>query len=300
MVAPDRESEGDEEYRLAPVDPPQPAGNLPLGTGNLSQPAGDLPPRAGLLPETTAPRRILGMSQGTYYVVAGLVLAPVFTLTPYLRIVGWVFSAIVHETGHTLFALAVGCPAVPALSLTGHGAATIHGRQYVILALAVWAAIGWLAWCVFRNFPEKWLRSLAIGLAVAYPALAFHSTTRQMGHLLSGHLGELLVAGIFLWRSRTGLFTEEGFERLLYACLGWFLIFRNAYLCFGIAFLPSVYKWYYSSGSFGLTNDYVRAADHVMHVNIKWIVLPMLLLAVATGALSLWLGRKASQSWKGV
>ncbi len=268
----------EDEYRLAAGKP----GSAPEAV------------RPIMVPEESpahAEPRILGMPEWVFYLLAGLALSPVFTLTPYLRIVGWVLSAVVHEAGHTLFAWSVGCPALPALSLQGHGAATIHYTQSRVFCFMVWAALGWLAWYVFRNTPDKRLRTLMVVLMIAYPFLAFNTTFRQMGHLLSGHLGELLVAGIFLWRARTGLFTDNELERLLYACVGWYLVFSNAFLCFGIAFVPAIRSWYFSHGSYGLTNDYVRAAKIVLHVNIRWIVLPMMLVAIGTGPLAIWLGR---------
>ncbi|MCG8586353.1 MAG: hypothetical protein MI757_16720, partial [Pirellulales bacterium] len=101
----------DDELRLADEKPPQ-------------RPTPEIPTKTvaeAMAEEEESKRQIL--STGMWYLLGGLALAPIFTLTPYLQIVGWVFSAVVHECGHTFFAFAVGCPALPAISLTGHGAA---------------------------------------------------------------------------------------------------------------------------------------------------------------------------------
>jgi hypothetical protein len=271
--------EEDDELQLAPEQAPDSQAVPEVSTQTVA---------AALAAETPKRRQIL--STGMWYLLAGLALAPIFTLTPYLQIVGWVFSAVVHETGHTLFAFAVGCPALPAVSLTGHGAATIHGQQTWFVALAVWAALGWLAWRIFRETDDWLIRGAVVAVTIAFPFVAFHETTRQMGHLLSGHGFEILVACIFLWRASTGMFTEPGIERLLYSFLGWYLLFSNAYLTFGIAYLPKVRSWYTQSGSFGLTNDYIRAAEDILFIDIKAVVLSMLLVIVASACVSLWLG----------
>lgn len=269
----------DDELKLVEEPPPR------------KKPAVSTKTVAESLVEDSTPRRQF-LSTGMWYLLGGLALAPIFTLTPYLQIVGWVFSAVVHECGHTFFAFAVGCPALPAISVTGHGAATIHGEQTWFVALAVWAALGWLTWRIFQGTDDWWWRGAAIAVMIAFPFVAFHDTSRQMGHLLSGHLFEVCIACIFLWRASTGMFTEPGLERLFYAFLGWYLIFSNAYLTYGVAFLPSVRSWYTTSGSYGLTNDYIRAAEDVMFVPIKSIVLTMLLVIVVSACVSLWLGLK--------
>ncbi|MEK6246872.1 MAG: hypothetical protein N2C12_01750, partial [Planctomycetales bacterium] len=260
--------EEDQAYRLSPVDPPRPTESPPIEA----------------LPEKVSSRRWRRMPVSVLYVLGGLALAPVFTLTPYLQIVGWVLSAVIHEAGHTLFGLAVGSPALPAISLQGH-AQTIIGTPILLWSLIVWGTLVWLAWLLFNYFSTKWLQAAAISIPLIYPLLAFHGPTRLAVTLLSGHLCELIVGGIFLWRARTGLFTEDGIERLLYACLGWYLIFSNAYLCYGIAFDKSIRTWYSTSGSFDQTNDYIRVARDALNLSLNTVVLSMLGAAVAAAVI---------------
>lgn len=227
-------------------------------------------------PSVQAPRKTLRIPVGWVHLGAGILLALLLTLTPVLRFMGWLLGSLFHETGHVAFAWFVGCPAWPAISLGGHAAA-IHKPQStgVLVVVGLLLAIGaWQAWRAKR------FRGLAIGALVAWPILAFLDTPRDLGFLLSGHLGELTFAGIFLWRARTGRAIERESERPVYAALGWFLVARNVVLTFGLVFSESARAWYHSSGSFGLTNDYVRVAQQVLHVPLETVAVFMLLVSL--------------------
>ncbi len=208
--------------------------------------------------------------------IIGAALAPVLTLTPFLQYVAWILSSIIHEGGHTAFAWFVGCPALPAINLTGH-AMTRYTEQRFFICLIVWGLLAWGAIEAWRQRAFVWTALIAF---MIYPVLAFVPTVREIGFLLSGHLGELIVAGIFLWQARTGLFVHDQIDRTAYAVVGWYLVFSNAWLCFALVFVPSVLTWYRTSGSYELMNDYLRVAEDVLHVPLAVVVLPVLLLAV--------------------
>lgn len=213
----------------------------------------------------------------------GALLAPVLTLTPFLQYVAWILSSIIHEGGHTAFAWFVGCPALPAINLTGH-AMTTYTEQRFYLCLIVWAALALLA---VKAWQEKMFTWTAVVVFAIYPVLAFVPTVREVGFLLSGHLTEILVGGIFLWQARTGLLVHDQVDRTAYAVVGWFLLFSNAWLCFGLVFVPRILSWYRKSGSYELTNDYLRVAEDVLHVSMATVVLPIMLLAMVTPGLVL-------------
>ena len=226
--------------------------------------------------EIHAPTRTIRVPVGWVHLGGGLLLALLLTLTPTLRFMGWLLGSLFHETGHVAFAWFVGCPAWPAISLAGHAAA-IHKPQSggVLFVVGLLLAIGaWQAWRAKR------FRGLAFSALAVWPILAFFETPRDLGFLLSGHLGELTFAGVFLWRARTGNAIERESERPVYAALGWFLVARNVVLAFGLVFSESARAWYHSSGSFGLTNDYIRVAQHVLHVPLETVAVFMLLVSL--------------------
>lgn len=227
-------------------------------------------------PEVQPPRKTIRVPVGWLHLGGGLLLALLLTLTPVLRFMGWLLGSLFHETGHVAFAWFVGCPAWPAISLQGHAAA-IHKPQStgVLVVVGLLLAIG--AWQAWRT---KRFRGLAFGALAVWPIFAFLETPRDLGFLLSGHLGELTFAGIFLWRARTGQAIERESERPVYAALGWFLVARNVVLSFGLVFSASARAWYHSSGSFGLTNDYIRVAQHVLHVPLETVAIFMLLVSL--------------------
>jgi hypothetical protein len=211
------------------------------------------------------------------YLAAGAVLAPVLTVTPVLRYVGWFLASLVHETGHCLASWFLGCPAFPAIRLDGHAAA-VHGPQQLVLLIAVWLGLAALAWRARENRPAL---VAMVAVIVLHPLLAF-TRGREGVFLVSGHLGELGFATVFLWRAWTGGFTASRVERGLYAVCGWFLVGRNAWLSAGLAWSDQAKATYASNGSFGLENDYVRLAREVLGVSTEAVALGMLLVAVAT------------------
>lgn len=188
----------------------------------------------------------------------GLLSAPAFAWTPLLQYMGWFLASLVHEMGHAALAWLCGMPAIPAISLAGHAAA-VHGEQSRLLALSVSFALAALAWTRLAGRA----RVLALAaLVLGYPALAF-TALRDVVHLLAGHGAELLFATLCLWKTLDGGFTDSRAERVLYGTVGWMLLGKNLGLCWGLMHSAAARSDYRSSGSFGLTNDYLRVAEQL-------------------------------------
>lgn len=227
--------------------------------------------------------RILGVPEHWFYAIAGASIAPVLGLTPLLQYMGWFLRSLCHEIGHSTVALFFGMPAYPAIRIDGH-AASIHQPQVIAIAVVVWAFVAWLVWLFRRRRPA----CIALAsLALAYPFLAF-TGAKELLHLAGGHLGELAFAAVFLWRTLSGGFSRNPVERLLYGGLGWYLVGSNVWLCAGLVFSPGVRGWYESSGSFGLTNDYIRIAEDVVQVPLPTVAAVMLVVALLTAPVA-WL-----------
>jgi len=220
------------------------------------------------------------------FLALGAVLAPVFTFTPLLTYMGWFLGALVHETGHCAFAWAAGCPAYPAINLGGHGVA-IHGEQVFWLCLIFWFVLATLAWQSRRHRRGLWLFAV---LALVYPLFAF-TGLREFFFLAGGHLGELIFATVFFWRALVGGWSRSSAERVTYAACAWFLLGRNLWLTGGLMWDDGVRAWYQSSGSFGLTNDYIRLANDVMGVGLGAVAFLMFLVSLGVLPLAWWLSR---------
>lgn len=208
------------------------------------------------------------------FLAVGLVLAPVFTFTPILQFMGWFLGSLCHETGHCAVGWALGCPSFPAISLRGHAMAS-HGAQSVFLCLAIWAVVAWSAWQLRERRALAWVLG---GAALLYPALAF-TGARELLFLLGGHVGELVFAAIFFERAISGGFSHSGPERAAHATVGWYLLGSNLWLCWGLLFDAEVKAWYYRSGSFGLTNDYIRLGRR-LGVDLGFVAFLMLAFAL--------------------
>ena len=225
------------------------------------------------------------------YLGIGAITAPIFALTPLLGFMGWFLGSLVHEMGHSIVAWFFGMPAFPAISLEGH-AVSMHSDQSLFLAFAVWAGLGALAW--YRL--EGRARWIALGLVGAiYPALAF-TPAKECLHLLAGHGGELAFATLCLWKTLDGGFTESRLERGLYGTVGWYLLGSNAILCVRLVASASSREWYGENGSFGLTNDMIRAAEDVLHWRLQSVAFLMLVATVAALAAAFGLWRISSRT----
>jgi hypothetical protein len=109
-------------------------------------------------------------------------------------------------------------------------------------------------------------------------------------------VGELAFGGLALWKTLDGGFTESRLERGLYGTVGWYLIGTNAKLCLGLMFSDSSRAWYAENGSFGLTNDMIRAAEEVLHTRLQSVAFLMLLATLGALAAAFGLWRLSSRS----
>jgi len=198
----------------------------------------------------------------------------------------WFLGALCHEMGHTAAAVLTGSPSFPAIRLDGHAATQIHDRY-------LWIALGVLAlgavWCA-RAHGDRMRMTLRAACLVPLAVAALWPSAREVMILYAGHLGELLFAGIFLWRAYTGGFTQHSAERPLYAALGWMFVWENLVLAIGLMVSASARTHYSGNGSFGGENDLVRVAFEHFGSGLPVAAIPLLAAAVATPVAAWWLG----------
>ncbi len=219
------------------------------------------------------------------YLLAGIAIAILLTYVPVANYMGWFFASLCHEIGHCVVAWAAGCPAFPAIRLDGHAAAN-HLGQSKALCVGLWLVIAFCAWHFRDRRRGVWIFGL---LALVYPVFAFTSL-RDLSFLLAGQAGELAFAGVFFWRGLVGGFSESPAERALYLGCACFLLGSNLSLNYGLIADPAVREIYRSNGSFGLTNDYVRAARQ-LGTSLESIAAFMLLASLTVAPLAWWLSR---------
>lgn len=220
------------------------------------------------------------------YAILGIggALAPLLGLLPVLQYVGWFLASLVHEIGHCIVAWTFGAPAYPAIRIDGHAAA-MHGEQKTFLVLIVWLLIVWVAWSM-RHRPR--LRIL-LGIAlVLHPLMAF-TQSHEILHLLAGHLAELAFAGLAFHRAFSGGFTESTAERITYAMVAWFLLGKNVLMNFGLMTSEKARQAYLGNGSFGLEQDFMRAARELSwSLSSVGVLMLLISLAVLPTMVFLW------------
>ncbi len=229
--------------------------------------------------------RVLGMPAPWFYLGVGALCAPIFVLLPLVQMMGWFLSSLVHEMGHSAVAWSCGMPSMPVIRLDGHAAA-VHGEQVTFLLAMIWMALGLAAW----QLRDRRLRiATLVVVCLLYPILAL-TQVRELAHLMGGHVAELAFAVLCFGRALSGGFTSSPVERGLYSTLGWFFVGNNLHLTGGLLLSESVRDWYSQNGSFGLTNDYIRVAEHFFGGSLSFVALIMTVVAlcVLPAALFLW------------
>ncbi len=216
--------------------------------------------------------------------IVSALAAQVFAL-PVFSFMGWFLASLVHEMGHSAMAWACGMPAFPAIRLDGHAAA-VHSAQEPWLVFAIAAGLGALAW--HRRHESK-AQAIACGvLAVVVPMIAFSHRWRELAFLLMGHGGELVFAFLALLRA-AAVHARGTLERGLYATVAWYLLWRNATLFFGLMTSLEALIHYYGSGSFGMTNDLIRAAEDVLDCSVQALAGGMFVATIAVLPLAFFL-----------
>jgi hypothetical protein len=207
----------------------------------------------------------------------GAGLAALFYVVGPLHWVFSTFATLFHEMGHAVFAWIFGRPAIPKFDLQyGGGFTSWEERKGVVLLLAaaVWAGF---AWSRRRN-------PLALGLVLGGAGLwALLAFTRgcDVVVLCAGHGGELLLAGLFLWRALTGSSVVHEAERPLYAAIGLFVLLEAALFALGLLHGGEAREAYEAGKGGILPNDFVQVAD-ILGTGLEAVVLPYLLACVAT------------------
>jgi hypothetical protein len=219
------------------------------------------------------------------YLGLGLVTAPALAVVPIVSFMGWFLSSLVHEMGHTAAAWLCGMPAFPAISLEGHAVA-LHSDQIPLLALFVTFALCFFPWRALAG-RKRWI--VCGSIALVHLLLCF-TPAREVLHLLAGHLAEFGFSCMCLFRALSGGYTSSRTERVLHGTLGWYLLGRNVWLCWGLVTSTGARALYQTNGSFGLTNDYLRVADDVLGWQLQTVAGGMLLVGacVLPAACVLW------------
>jgi hypothetical protein len=227
-----------------------------------------------------APRVAAGMAAT---LVGALALQAVFPFGAYaISMLG----TLAHEIGHAAMGWLLGCPSLPAFDFSYGGGVTVRGERMDLLLLAYGAAVAAFLWTRRGN---RLALGVIGGAAAALGILACSDS--DLPFRAAGHLGELAIAGIFLFRALSGVAVAHAAERWLYALVGWTLLLRAVGLAWGIVHDFDL-RDHYLEGKRGIDNDLVSVGE-----DLGWdldTVCAWMLVACAATPLAVW----ASWRWR--
>ncbi len=192
-------------------------------------PAPAVPPR-----DSSTPARWSVDAGGSRALLIGAGACGLVLAFPFTRFVFSYLPVLLHEFGHALFAWLFGFPSIPSFDfLHGGGITAISGRQTGLLVL-VYGVWGSLLYLYRRHLPGIAALCVLIGL---YTVVAFTHLHEEL-IIAMGHVTELALASVFLYRALGGSALKLPAERPLYAFLALFIVLRDAYFAFRLMTSP--------------------------------------------------------------
>jgi len=179
---------------------------------------------------------------------------------------------LVHEMGHAIFGWVFGYPSFPAFDVIWGGGVTLHTGRSTALLILIYIGFAALIWLYRKNRATVILLIAALFIHVLFSFTSIHSILI----LFMGHGTELVIAGIFIYRSLTGRAVFHAFERPLYGIIGFFMVFADLALAFKLLTSASFREVYASAKGGDIDMDFVRiTADH-LHTSLTPVVIVFL------------------------
>lgn len=234
------------------------------------------PALAGFVMEEDVPPTRTIEQAGWIAFAAGLGLAVLTELVPLLRVLIGYFVVLVHELGHTLAGWLFGYPSVPAFDFTYGGGVTMHQERSLPIVLVVYAALLVLLFVFRRN-----RTTLAIAAVVlASYSLLLATDGADVAVIAMGHGGELFFAALFLHRAISGRACHHALERILYAWIGFHVVFHDLRFAWGLATNAFQREMYAGAKGGGHWMDFSRLANEHLGVTLETVAGGFLLLCL--------------------
>jgi hypothetical protein len=192
------------------------------------------------------------------------------------------FKTLAHEMGHAIFGWAFGYPSLPAFDFLWGGGVTLHFDRSTSMLILVYMGLGALIYLYRKNTSTV----IFLVLVALFHALFSYTDFNSVIILFMGHGTELVIGGLFIYRSLSGRSIIHPWERPLYAVIGFFLIFAD--IAFGFNLLRDAgFREEYLEGKGGvIDNDFIRIARDHLHVKMNSVVIFFLFCSVITPILS--------------
>lgn len=208
----------------------------------------------------------------------GAVLGVVLFALPFTRFVLSYLDVLAHELGHALASWGFGYPAVPAFDWRYGGGVTLSSERSTPVMLICYGLFAVLLFAL-RAHPRA--RNLAGVLLVVYTIAAF-TPLHELIQLAMGHVMELVIAGIFLYRAIAGRAITHAVERPLYAACAVFMMLQNAALAWGLMRSAESRELYGAAKGGGHWMDLSRIAHDYLGVGLPTVAFLLFLACLVT------------------
>jgi hypothetical protein len=192
------------------------------------------------------------------------------------------FKTLVHEMGHAVFGWLFGYPSFPAFDVMWGGGVTLYTGRSTILCILIYVGFAGLFWIYKKN--RTTLIVLA-ALVVLYSVAALTSIHSVL-IVFMGHGTELVVAGLFIYRSLSGRAVIHAMERPLYGIIGFFIAFSNINMAYKL--LTNVYyrEDYLNAKGGDMDMDFSVIASDYLHSDMTSVVVVFFICCLLCLALS--------------
>jgi hypothetical protein len=202
---------------------------------------------------------------------------------------------IFHELGHAACGWTFGYPGFPAFDLRYGGGVTAYQSQSWILLGLIQASLVWCIWMLWRNPRGRFLAFCLLGVHAIFAYSYLHRALFS----LAGHGGELLLAGIFLYRGLSGVGLAHEYERPLSICIGSYVVLRGMSLAWNLMYSPIAIMRYQNAKGGGHWMDFSRLAEKYFHVPLEAVAGGFLFACLMTPVvvLLIFLKKNLLHSW---
>jgi hypothetical protein len=192
------------------------------------------------------------------------------------------FKTLVHEMGHAIFGWLFGYPSFPAFDVIWGGGVTIHTGRSTALWILIYVGFGALFWVYRKNRATLAVLAALVILHAVSALTSIHSVLM----VFMGHGTELVIAGLFIYRSLSGRAVIHAAERPLYGVIGFFIVFSNISMAYKL--LTNVYyrEDYLSAKGGDLDMDFSVIAHDYLHSDMTSVVIVFFICCLLCLALS--------------
>jgi hypothetical protein len=219
--------------------------------------------------ENTVPEPQTLDRSGWIMLLVGPVAALICFVFFWFRWILETFKTLVHEMGHAIFGWLFGYPSFPAFDVIWGGGVTIHTERSTLLRIIIYIGFAGLFWVYRKN--RGTLIFLSI-LVLIYSVCAFTSIHSVL-ILFMGHGTELVIAGLFIYRSLSGRAIIHVVERPLYAIIGFFIVFADIGMAYKLLTSFTYRQDYLGAKGGDLDMDFIVIARDYLHSDMSSVVM---------------------------